>query len=59
MDRATTTVDQRLQGRGTILGGQHGLNEEDAGRRGMLGAELGGFRMCSVMGSEISGTSLG
>ena len=66
MNKATTTVDRRLYGRGTILGGQHRLSEEDAGRRGTLGAELRGYRMCSgassedsVMGSEDSGTSSG
>ena len=63
----TTTVDAAR--RGTILGGQHGLSEEDTGRRGTLGAELGGFGRCSgtssegsensVMGSEDSGTSSG
>jgi hypothetical protein len=42
---ATTTADWELPGRGAILGGQHGLSEEDAGRRGTLEVELGGFRV--------------
>jgi hypothetical protein len=37
----TAKPDQKLQGRGTILEGQRGLNEEDAGRRWMDGNRQG------------------
>jgi hypothetical protein len=37
----TAKPDQKLQGRGTILEGQRGLNEEDAGRMWMDGNRQG------------------
>ena len=53
-DENSAKPNRKLRGRGTILEGQHGLNEEDAGRRWMDGHRQGVDEEKRIFADEVT-----